>query len=370
MSNSRDHDFQLSVLVVDDEPSICSFLDEVLSHNGYSIAVACDGATALERLGEREFHLAIIDLSLPDSNGFDLVKRAKELRPDLVAIIMTGMELDFQDDIIANNVDDYLTKPFSLEHLIYMVAKYDKFLRSLHDLQRLDASLAREKRKSKFFNQAGHQLKSPVAVIKEFLQLFTEGFGGDLTGKQTQYLEAIDHHVNHLLYLIEGIENLSRVESGTWVMNKEAEDPLQIIKQLDDTWGLILERRNLKFVTEIAPGLPPVLADATAVEQVLGNLIDNASKYSTPGTTVTLRCWLEGDHLVCFELENEGPGIPEEQRAAVFQPFSRLPQHESLPGLGLGLTVALELAKRMDGDLILDGGGQSGARFRLHLPVA
>ena len=110
-------------------------------------------------------------------------------------------------------------------------------------------------------------------------------------------------------------------------------------------------------------------ADAAAVEQVLGNLIDNASKYCTPGTTVTLRCWLEGDQRVCFELENEGPGIPEEQREAVFQPFSRLPQHESLPGLGLGLTVALELAKRMDGDLLLDGGDQSGACFRLHLPV-
>ncbi len=370
MSNPRAQDFQLSVLVVDDEPSICSFLEEILSLKGYSVVVACDGATALERLGEREFHLAIIDLSLPDCIGFDLVKQAKELRPDLVAIIMTGMELEYQEDIIANRVDDFLTKPFSIDHLAYLIAKYEKFLRSLHDCRRLDESLAREKQKSEFFIQAGHQLKSPVAVIKEFLQLFTEGFGGPLTEKQSQYLEAINHNVNHLLYLVEGIENLSRVESGTWVVNREAEDPHEIVKQVDGTWGLILERRNLKFVTEVAPSLPMVRADATAVEQVLGNLIDNASKYSTPGTTVTLRCWLEGEQWVCFQLENEGPGIPEEQREAVFQPFSRLPQHESSPGLGLGLTVALELAKRMDGDLLLDGGGQSGARFRLQLPVA
>ncbi len=370
MSNPQAQDFQLSVLVVDDEPSICSFLNEVLSGKGYSVVVASDGATALERLGEREFHLAIIDLSLPDSSGFDLVKQAKQLQTDLVAIIMTGMELEYQEDIIANQVDDYLTKPFSIDHLMYLVSKYEKFLRSLHDCRRLDESFAREKQKSEFFNQAGHQLKSPMAVIKEFLQLFTEGFGGDLTAKQTKYLEAINHNVNHLLYLVEGIENLSRVESGTWIVNREAEDPQEIVKQVEGTWGLILERRNLMFVTEVAPGLPPVRADVTAVEQVLGNLIDNASKYSTPGTKVTLRCRLEGDQQVCFELENEGPGIPEEQREAVFQPFSRLPQHESLPGLGLGLTVALELAKRMEGELLLDSGGQSGARFRLHLPVA
>ena len=79
MSNPRDRDFQLSVLVVDDEPSICSFLNEILSLQGYSVIAACDGATAMELLRELEFHLAVIDLSLPE----DIFMRYKGVGPDL-----------------------------------------------------------------------------------------------------------------------------------------------------------------------------------------------------------------------------------------------------------------------------------------------
>ncbi|MEE9464544.1 MAG: response regulator, partial [Candidatus Neomarinimicrobiota bacterium] len=313
MTDPQTNGFQLSVLVVDDEPSICSFLDDILSMQGYAVEEACDGAQALEKLKERDFHLAIIDLTLPDLNGFNLVKQAKELQPDLVAVIMTGMDLDSYSDLIKYDVDDYITKPFSVDHLTHIAAKYEKFLNRWYTDKELRENLEREKRKSAFFNQAGHQLKSPIAVIKEFVHLFTEGFGGSLNAKQTQYLEAIDHNVNHLLYLVESIENLARVDSGTWKVRLESENPRQIISRVSGSWGPILDMRNLKLVTEMPSDLPAVQADAAAVEQVLINLIDNASKYSTPGSTVTLRCKAVGDRLICFELENQGSVIPPDQ---------------------------------------------------------
>ena len=112
------------------------------------------------------------------------------------------------------------------------------------------------------------------------------------------------------------------------------------------------------------------LCDPSVVEQILFNLVDNACKYAPEGSAVSLRGYRSNSKTICIELTDEGSGIPADQREAVFLPFGRLPDHQSSPGLGLGLTIALRLAHRMQGDLILEEAPTGGARFILHLPPA
>ena len=132
----------------------------------------------------------------------------------------------------------------------------------------------------------------------------------------------------------------------------------------------MLEKSGSKLVEEVAEGLPQIEADILALEQVLFNMVDNARKYGPPGGTITLRCATSGDDHVCIEVEDQGVGIPEEEREAVFQPFNRLPEHQSSPGLGLGLTVARDLVQRMGGELRLKPGIEAGNRFCLQIRVA
>ncbi len=370
MRDREDIEMKLNILVVDDEASIRSYLSDFLAMKGFEVQVAADGAMALDILRRSEIHLSLVDLTLPDMSGFDIIKQAKQADPDLVVVIMSGMPVESYEELIQHGVDDYITKPFTFEELTYLVEKYEKYIRALRSSKHLKERLRVEKEKSSFFFEAGHQLKTPIAVLKEFAHLFQEGFGGEMTDKQTQYLEAIDQNIDRLLYLVNNIENLSRVDSGSWIIEIKAEEPEEIISQVTASWRPILQRRDLQLVEEVADNLPEVHVDAAAVEQVLFNLVDNASKYGPAGSTITLRCFQSSDSSVCIEVEDQGPGIPEDKRDVIFQPFARLPEHESASGLGLGLTVALSLMKYMKGDLRLDDSGKPGNRFCLDLQVA
>ncbi|MCH7520404.1 MAG: hybrid sensor histidine kinase/response regulator [Candidatus Marinimicrobia bacterium] len=370
MTGGDNGDLHLTILVVDDEPSICSFLKEILTARGHEVEVAHDGSSAYDLLDKHTFDLALVDLTLPDASGYDIIERAKENDPHLVAMIMSGLTIESYGDLKRYGVDEYINKPFSFEDLIYRIGKYERYVRIMRENRQLQESLQRERRKSGFFTAASHQLRSPIAVLKEFALLFREGYGGELTEKQVQYLQAIDDNIGRLLSLLENVENLSKADSGSWVIRLDEEEPVEILERVTNSWRTVLERGNLKFVEQLAGNLPKVKADKWAVDQVLFNLFDNAAKYSPPGGTVTLRCYQQQAGYVTIELENEGEGIPDDMRKIIFEPFARLPEHESAPGLGLGLTIALELARRMGGDLVLSSGHGGGTRFSLNLPIA
>jgi len=368
-TSGEDFELQLRILVVDDEPGIATFLQEFLTTKGFEVKAASDGAQALDLLERGGIHMALVDLTLPDMGGFDVVQKAKQIMPDLVAIVMSGTSVESREELVRYGVDEFIAKPFGFDELNYLLAKYEKLIRAVQHNKHLQERLRAEQEKSGFFSEAGHQLKTPIAVLKEFAHLFREGFGGELSAKQSQYLECIDQNIDRLLYLVDNIENLSRVESAGWTIRVKEENPRGIVTRVASSWRPILESRDLRFIEEVQDDLPMVLTDAAAVEQVLFNLVDNASKYGPAGGIITIRSVPSGDRFVRIEVEDQGPGIPEEKRETVFQPFTRLPEHESSPGLGLGLTVARGLMKRMGGDLWLDPGGKPGNRFCLQLRV-
>ncbi|MFB0515288.1 MAG: ATP-binding protein [Candidatus Neomarinimicrobiota bacterium] len=370
MSSSEDFEQKLQLLVVDAELSSSTFLKEFLTARDYKVHVARDGAQALDLLGREGIHMAFVERTLPDTSGFEVIRKAKQTSPELVGVVMSEMPSASYEERLQFGVDDFITKPFSSDELTFLVGKYEKYIHAIHYNKYLQERLRVEQDKSRFFSEAGHQLKTPIAVLKEFTHLFRERFGGELSSKQLQYLEAIDQNVDRLLYLVENIENWSRMDSGSWPIQLKAEDPREIVSRVSGSWRPILEGRNLRLTEETASDLPLVKVDAAAVEQVLCNLVDNASKYGPAKGTVTLRCVRSGERFVRVEVEDQGPGIPEDKREYVFQPFARLPEHKSGPGLGLGLTVAQGLIKRMGGDLWLDTSTKPGNRFCLHLQVA
>ena len=375
MKSVPDTAFKLRVLVVDDEGGIRDSLSKFLVTRGLDVQVAADRTQALELLGQGRIHLALVDLTLPDGSGIELVEQAKRIAPQLVAVVMSGTPPASPDEIIRRGVDEYLTKPFSFEELIHVLGKHERYIRATLENERLNERLRREDENLAFFYEAAHQLKTPIAVMKEFAHLFKEGFGGELNAKQREYLDAIHQNIDRLLYLVENIEMLSRLGSGSWIIRLEEEDPREIVSQVSASWRPILERRNLHLVEDVPAHLPKVRADGAAVQQVLFNLVDNASKYGPASGTVTLRCFQPDEGTVRIDVEDEGEAIPADKRDVLFLPYTRLPEHESAPGLGLGLTVARGLMQRMDGLLWLadgaaEGDGPAGNRFCIQLPVA
>lgn len=370
MNTTSKSDTKARILVVDDEPGIRDFLQEFFAQKGFKVHVASDGAQALAVLRSHVFHLAMIDLTLPDMSGFDVSRQAKEADPDVVTIVMSGLPVESPDELQRNRVDEYLNKPFSSDDLDPLMEKYGEPRPPEDPDQASQERLPLDEVRSRFFYEAGHQLKAPLAVLKEFAYLFQEGFGGELSEKQQVYLDAIHKNIDRLLYLVDNIDKMSRLDSGSWLIRLEDADPGQIVRHVAESWRPILEGREQELTEDIADDLPQIKADASAVEQVLFNLIDNASKYGPPKEVVKLRCYRPDEHHVRIEVEDQGPGVPEDRRESIFQPFNRLPEHESAPGLGLGLAVAQGLIQRMGGELGLDTSDKPGSRFYVQFRVA
>jgi len=371
MTSGQITDFPLNILVVDDEESIRRLLQDILSTQGYVVACVETAAEALQHLDQSPYDVALIDLSLADAKGFDVVRSAKEKHPDLVAIIMSGMPSEDYKDLVEYQVDEYINKPFSFDELLYLIHKYERFIRKVRGRHEpFSTNMGPDI--NDIVVQAGHQLKSPVAVIKEFTHLFAEGFGGNLTKKQEQYLEAIHHSLNHMTYLLDNIENMKRSDLGGWAFHVEEEDPVFLIRQVSSAWRPLLEKRDRRLTEEFEDNLPKVKADATAVEQVLFNLVDNASKYSPAGSTIVFRCYQPDADSVYLEVENEGQGIAPDIRESIFQPYVRHAEHEAMPGLGLGLAIAQNIAEQIGGGLQLheEGLDKGRTRFSLRLSIA
>jgi signal transduction histidine kinase len=358
------------VLVADANPGARAFLQETFESEGFEVSVVPYGSHALELLHKENYDVALVDLTLPDLNGFELCTQSKQQYPDLVTIIMSESASDAEKELNHESVDAWLTKPFNAGELMQVVNRYLPPVESSDGAPVAAPGAGGDKDKNRFFHEVAHQLKTPIAVLKEFAQLFQEGFGGDLTEKQGQYLEAIDNNIDRLLYLVDHIDQLSRVETGSWSIRLDQVDPSAVVKKVADNWRPVLEKSDSRLVEDVTEGLPRIEVDILALEQVLFNMVDNARKYGPQGGTIILRCALSGDDHVCIEVEDQGVGIPEEEREAVFQPFNRLSEHQSSPGLGLGLTVARDLVQRMGGDLRIEPGGEAGNRFCVQIRVA
>lgn len=370
MNKTDQEQAPIRILVVDDEPSICTFIRQLLTTHDYQVEVAHDCASALILLKEETFQFVLTDLTLPDAGGYSILDQARQDNPNVIAIVMSGYNIESYSTLSQHKVDDYITKPFSIDELLYVVDKHKKHVLMQDEIRALEESLAAEQRKGTFFENAGHQLKTPIAVLKEFIILFKEGFGGTLTDKQEQYLRAIDDNIDRLLVLVENVENLSRAKEGSWIIRLEEESPVEILEPAIVSWQTFLARRNLTFSLDLAENLPKIKVDKWAVDQIIFNLLDNAAKYSPKKGKISLRCYQKQDDFVCFEVSDEGQGIPEDMHLTVFEPFVRLPEHDTTPGLGLGLTIAQELAKHMGGRLQLEKTEDNGAKFLLSLPTA
>ena len=222
--------------------------------------------------------------------------------------------------------------------------------------------------KSEFLTTMSHELRTPLNAIGGYVELMEMGLRGPLTELQRRDLERIKTSQLHLLGLISGVLDLARVEAGkvTYETAHIAVDPF--LAGID---ALIAPQASSKTVelaySPCARDLA-VLADREKLRQILLNLLSNAIRFTPAGGRVMLSAEDHGGR-VAIVVEDTGPGIPDDKREAIFEPFVQLDRSltQSREGLGLGLAISRDLARGMLGDLVTESNPKSGARFVLSL---
>lgn len=237
-------------------------------------------------------------------------------------------------------------------------------------LERLTESRARMMR------GISHDLKNPLTAIDGHAVILLDGLRGPVTPEQADGLARIRRSAAAILALVSDLLELSRAEAGELRVSRTSVAIADLVREAAADYGAAASAASHELRVDVADELSPVHTDPERVRQVLGNLLSNAIKYTPAGGRIDVSA-REGDgarigrtRACAIAVTDTGPGIPHADREAVFDEFTRLPQHLELPGTGLGLSIAKRVARLLDGDLLVEDGPHGGSVFTLLLPVA
>jgi signal transduction histidine kinase len=216
-----------------------------------------------------------------------------------------------------------------------------------------------------------HDIRSPLGAIEGYCNVLEDGLYGPMTEKQLHAIGRVRMSGRHLLSLLENVMDMARLTAGAMPVLAE---PVSLVTVARDSVDILvpasfLKRQRLRLE---AAGEVSVIGDAARIRQVLVNLIGNAVKFTPADGAITVSVVQSGDDAGFAELRvtDTGPGIPEADRAAIFEAYFRSAGTAGAAGVGLGLAISQALVEQMGGSLRVESELGNGSSFVLRFPLA
>jgi PAS domain S-box-containing protein len=243
--------------------------------------------------------------------------------------------------------------------------------RAIADARRIAQVESSNRAKSDFLAAMSHELRTPLNAIGGYAELIEMGVAGNISEQQKEYLTRIRNGQRHLLGIINDLLNFSRIESGQVTYELEDVDAHAMVDSVID---LVQSQATLKGIEMIHGPCPKnvhMRADRLKTEQIVLNILSNAVKFTPEGGKVTTTCGITGEQS-WISVSDTGPGIPEDKRSEIFEPFVQLGRTLSSlqEGTGLGLAISRDLARAMNGNITIETAPGGGANFTVFLPGA
>ncbi len=219
-----------------------------------------------------------------------------------------------------------------------------------------------------FVANVSHELRTPVASLKALVETLLDGALED-DEVARDFLQRMDVEVDDLARLVAELLELSRAESRRLQLHLEEGDLARVIERAITRLQTQSESASIALLADIESQLPTTVFDTERIEHVLINLLQNAIRFSPSGSTVTVRAE-HRNGSIRISVEDEGPGIPDEELERVFERFYRTDRARAKSGSGLGLAIAKHLVQAHGGEIWAEHGRDGGAVFRFTLPVS
>ena len=227
--------------------------------------------------------------------------------------------------------------------------------------------------KSAFVSIAAHELRTPLASINGYLEMLLDGDAGPLAPRQAEWLRIIEDSTRRLLHITSDLLDVTRIEASRLELVMQPADLAAVVQTVVSEQTPQLEARGQQLLLETPAQLPAALCDTTRAAQIIGNLLSNASKYSPPASTITIRLAQATDPgFIQVSVADQGPGIPAQHQARLFTPFYRTPSETArrVSGAGLGLYIARALVELHGGRIWFESATDRGTTFHVSFPQA
>lgn len=365
------------ILIVEDDSLGIRLMKKALEGKNYKIATASNGKTALSKAWANNFDIIILDVRLPDINGFQICEKLKQhpATAHVPVVFLTGLNNpnDIAQGFEAGAVD-YISKPFNAPEFIMRIDNHLKMSAYSKTLEE-NARISEEAKLniSTFISSLAHELKNPLNSIIGFSEILQ---GKNIPEEEKfTYLKHINGSGQDLLSLLNDLIDLSKIEAGLLDfhfsavhINNELED---IVKSFKDK---LFKIRGDKVKLEIELGNDDpkfvLYTDVLRFTQVFNNLIDNAIKFTYSGS-ITIGYSLESKKRIRFFVRDTGIGLKEDDIESIFHEYELAHQKMKVTksGKGIGLAIAKKLTHLLKGKIGASSVLDKGSEFYFSLPL-
>jgi signal transduction histidine kinase len=382
------------ILLVDDLEENLLSLEALLRRDGLVLLKARSGPEALEILLKQEVALALLDVQMPEMDGFELAEmmRGSERTKRVPIMFLTagtadhtrrfrGYEagaVDFlqkplEPDVLKSKVEVFFELYRQRQHIVVqrdaLQSAFEENVRLLNESRKYAEALKdADRRKDEFLATLAHELRNPLAPIRNGLHILKMSPNPKIA---EDVRDMMDRQMTHLVRLIDDLLDVSRVSQGKIDLRRERIDLQDVIRAALETSRPAIDAGRHEFILDMPDEAIPVNGDLTRLAQVVSNLLNNAAKYTPDGGKIRLTLTRDG-HEARIHVADTGLGIERDMLPKVFELFTQVERNLNLSqgGLGIGLALAHRLVQMHGGTITAESAGENqGSTFTVHLPV-
>ena len=388
------------ILIADDRPENLVALEKLLEGCNVQIVKAFSGSEALAKTLEHEFAMALIDVQMPDMDGYETVKLMRQVDHTRFLPVIFLSAIYSENHYLIQGIEagavDFITKPIQPRMLL---GKVKIFLELYEQKKLLELEIEQRKRteisllvtekellkakikaeeadmlKSAFLANMSHEIRTPLNAIVGFANLLAED---DLTpDKKEQFLTYIFNSSETLTNIISDILDIAKIEAGQLVIKPAPTNISSILQELHSTFIEESKRRN-KGDLEIILKMPDepinslIITDGNRLKQVISNLLQNALKFTLEGS-ITFGYHIIDDKSIEFFVKDTGVGIENDKLNLIFDRFQKIDNKnvQNPTGTGLGLSIVKKIVEMFGGNISVESNINVGTQFTFSLPLA
>ena len=354
------------ILIVDDTPKNIQVLGKTLHDIGYNVSIATSGSQALDSVKKEKPDLILLDIQMPEMDGFEVCKILK-MNSDTKGIPIIFLTAVTDSDKIVEGFElgavDYITKPFNSAELSMRVATHIEIKQSREKLKDLNAT------KDKFFSIIAHDLKNPFSTLLGFSKLLFENAPNYTTNQIQEYAQIMNITAKQSYTLLENLMHWAKAQTGKITVipeNSSMDNLLSITIPLVSGSAL---KKNIT-IESIVDKDDLVYIDNSLTTTILRNLLTNAIKFTHTNGRITVSTQKKNEFLE-VSISDTGVGIDPKNLDKLFRIDSKVssPGTESEEGTGLGLILCKEFVEKQGGTIWVTSELGKGSTFTFTLPL-
>lgn len=363
-SSKPDH-----ILVVDDSPDNLFLVQTILEEEGYEITLAEDGRTALKVINQSPPDLVLLDVMMPEMDGFEVTKRIRQNQdlPFMPILLITAFDQPSVVKGLDTGADDFIRKPVEVDELL---ARVRSLLRLKHAIDERE-KIARQR--EEFVSWMAHDLRTPIVAADRMLMLFQQGALGELSSGMEEAIITMARSNRNLLAMVNTLLEVYRYEAGRKTLAFLSVNVQEVIKEVIQELTPLAEEKHIALKCNFGEKVNSrVVGDRLELHRVFTNLLGNAIKFTDTGSIeISLSnrpkpsnpdsSWL------VVEVQDTGPGIAPDDQKMLFERFRQGSHKRS--GSGLGLHLSKRIVEAHEGTIEVTSELGKGSLFVVCLPT-